>query len=227
MLSRIFHSLFYRSISELNGEMILKEKGLSNIKKATEILVIDDETFTYLENLQKYEFRIQQKKDLDLLTDAEAFDIILCDIRGVGKILESEFEGARLIKELKLKYSNKIIIAYTANDYSPQFKKCLDFADGVIPKGAALDDWEELLNQTLMQCVNPVSIWEKTRDALLRANVSTMDVAKYETLYVKAVKNGSFVSIKKMSEKGDSNASKIMTDLLGSLLVKVLMSQLG
>ena len=56
--------------------------------------------------------------------------------RGVGKFLGTDFEGAYLIKQLKVKYPDKTIIAYTANPYEATFEQFLDYAVQTIPKGA-------------------------------------------------------------------------------------------
>ena len=216
-------SIFYHKIFELNGDAILKEKSLSTIKKLTEILVIDDKEFVFLEALRKHELSIQQKYDLTHLSDASEYDIILCDIRGVGKFLESDYEGANLIKALKNKYPNKIILAYTANEYDASFQKYLDYADGIAPKGAyGLEDWVSLLEETLNDCADPVKQWERTRKLLLKANVSTIDVAKYESQYVKAIKNGSFESFKKLYGKKKRAGDNIMIDLISSVIAKLL-----
>ena len=216
-------SIFYHKIFELNGDAILKEKSLSTIKKLTEILVIDDKEFGFLDALRKHEFSIQQKYDLTHLSDAAEYDIILCDIRGVGKFLESDYDGANLIKALKTKYPNKIILAYTANDYDASFQKYLDYADGIVPKGTyGLDDWVSLLEETLNDCADPVKQWERTRKLLLKANVSTIDVAKYESQYVKAIMNGSFESFKKLYGKKKHVGDNIMIDLVSSVIAKMI-----
>ena len=216
-------SIFYHKIFELNGDAILKEKSLSTIKKLTEILVIDDKEFVFLDALRKHEFSIQQKYDLTHLSDAAEYDIILCDIRGVGKFLESDYDGANLIKALKTKYPNKIILAYTANDYDASFQKYLDYADGIVPKGTyGLDDWVSLLEETLNDCADPVKQWERTRKLLLKANVSTIDVAKYESQYVKAIRNGSFESFKKLYKKKKHVGDNIMIDLVSSVIAKMI-----
>lgn len=215
--------LFYHKLSELSGDSILKDKTLPKLKKITDILIIDDNDFPFLESLKKYEFSIQQKYDLTHLSDAEAYDVILCDIKGVGKFLDSTFEGANLIKELKTKYPNKIIIAYTANEYNATFQKYFNYADGIVPKGTfGLEDWVSLLEKTLSECADPVAQWERTRRALLRANVPTVDVAKYESQYVKAIKDGSFESFKKLYGQKNNNGAKIMIELTTSIIAKVL-----
>ena len=215
--------LFTHGISELNGEAVLKELSIAELKKMVEILVIDDNEFTFLQALQKYEFNIKQKNDLTLLSDAEAFGIILCDIRGVGKFLESKYDGANLIKELKVKYPNKIIVAYTANDYDAEFQKYISYADEVVPKGSyEIENWVALLEKLLRESADPIKQWERTRKALFDAGTSTIDVAKYESQYVKAIKNGSFESFKKLYGSKKTIGSNIMIDLLSSTIAKVI-----
>lgn len=214
---------FYKKIFDLNGESILKEQSLSYLKKITEILVIDDNPFAFLDALKNHEFNINQKNDIFSLKDVEAYDIILCDVRGVGRFLGSEYEGAYLIKQLKSKYPNKSIVAYTANEYNPDFQKYLSYADATIPKGSALEDWSSLLDRIIKESADPVAQWNKTRRALLDANVSTFEVAKYESQYVKAIKSGNFENLKKTFEnKPSNNATEIMLSLLGSLVIKIL-----
>ena len=213
--------MFYHQISELNGESILKEQSVSALKKITDILVIDDNPFTFLEALRKHEFNIEQKDDLHSLKDVEAYDIILCDVRGVGKFLESKYEGAYLIKQIKEKYPNKSIVAYTANEYDPDFQTYLSYADAIIQKGCALEDWSSLLDKIVKESADPIKQWQKTRSALLESGVSTIDVAKYESQYVKVVKSGDFESLKKTYENKPTNKGvEIMLSLLTSLVGK-------
>lgn len=58
-------SLFYKNISELNGVSLLKGITISELKKKYEILIIDDEQFSFLDALRKHEYNITQKKRFD------------------------------------------------------------------------------------------------------------------------------------------------------------------
>ena len=168
--------------------------------------------------MQRHEYNITQKKDLTDLRDAEAYKIVLCDIRGVGNFLRSEFGGAYLIKQLKEKYPAKIIIAYTANEYSARFEQFLSYADDVVPKGSyALEDWTSLLDRLLKELADPVKIWDRTRRTLIDAGVPTLDVAKYESDYVTAIKKGKFESFVKIYEKKTSTGADIMVSLFKAL----------
>ena len=213
--------IFFKQVSDLNGESIMNDKSLSQLKKATEILIVDDDAFTYLDALKKHEYNIEYKSDLESLKDVEAYDIILCDIRGVGKFLQSDYEGAYLAKQIKEKYPNKIVISYTANDYDPKFQEYLNYSDSIIAKGTSLEDWSALLDAKIKECVDPVKQWENLRNMLLKEGVSTIKVAQIESKYVGAVKNKNFESIKKMYEKNTSKEAEIMLSLLTSAIAKL------
>ena len=211
-------SLFYRKVSELNGVSVLKGVTLQDLKRRFKILIIDDEEFPFLEALKKHEYLITQKKDLEDLSDAEVYKIILCDIRGVGKRFGTDYDGAYLIKQLKVMYPDKTIIAYTANPYDPSFEEFLDYAVKTVPKGSyALDDWSALLDQLLNDTIDPVKLWENTRKQLLNAGVSTVDVAKYESKYVTAVKKGNYEGLKKLCEKRSGEGAEIVLTLLKAI----------
>lgn len=184
-------------------------------------MVIDDDEFVYLDSLKRSEYCIEYRPDIQSLKDVAEYDIILCDIRGVGKFLNSPFEGAYLVKQIKEKYPNKIVISYTANNYDPKFQEYLAFADATIPKGTALEDWDSMLTKMLKELADPVKQWEKARKALLAAGVSTVMVAKYESEYVKAVKNGDYKSLKDVYENSKKPGKDIMISLL-SIIFKTL-----
>ena len=210
-----------RKLSDLNGDDVLKEVSLSELKKNTEIMVIDDDEFVYLDSLKKSEYRIEHRTDIQGLKDVAEYDIILCDIRGVGKFLQSPYEGAYLVKQIKEKYPNKIVISYTANNYDPKFQEYLAYADATVPKGTALEDWDAMLTKMLKELADPIKQWEKARNALLSAGVPTVTVAKYESEYVKAVKNGNYKSLKDVYVNSKKQGKEIMISLL-SIIFKAL-----
>jgi len=64
------------------------------------IAIVDDEVFLYLEQLRRLGFNITTYKDVTDLNMLSSYDVIICDIKGVGKDFDSEFEGAFLLREL-------------------------------------------------------------------------------------------------------------------------------
>ncbi len=71
----------------LNEKSIAKNYNIQELRHRVRILLIDDENFILEEPLKRQGFNITYKKDIDVLTDVEPYQIVLCDIRGVGKTL--------------------------------------------------------------------------------------------------------------------------------------------
>ncbi len=109
-----------KSIKDLNKPS-LKLNKIDRIK--VPILVIDDNEFEYLDHLKNHRFDITYFNDIQSIESVKEYEVILCDINGVGKIFDSKFEGAHVISELYKKYPFKTIIAYTGYTHDPTYNK--------------------------------------------------------------------------------------------------------
>lgn len=204
------------------GAAINNEQLMNKLRKNTEILIIDDNEFAYLDSFKTHGFSVSYKSDISTFVDIKSYDVILCDIRGVGKMFNSQYEGAYLIKEIKELYPSKTIIAYTASDYDPKYTKYLNYADNIIAKGTALEDWVAILDKTLRDFADPAIQWKKMREALLDANVDTIMVAELENKYVDAVKKSNFSSLKQLSKEPNNDMEKILANFLSTIFVKII-----
>lgn len=193
---------------------MLDIKKIPEMRKNSEILVIDDQEFLLTEPLRNYGYQITEKKDLNSLKDAAAYDIILCDIRGVGKFLQSKYEGANLIKELKLKYPQKKIVAYTAEEYTASFSELLDYADKKVEKGTSVDDWTSLLDEVVKDKYDLKKQWALTREALIKNDVPIRTIAKYESDYVNAIRKNSIEKMITLMGESTIKGTELMIELL-------------
>lgn len=96
-------------------------------------------------------YQIQHKQDI------EPYDIILCDISGVGKKLGYQKEGAFIIREIHANYPNKRIIAYTSYTYNPELNQFFSMADFVAPKDFSIDGWIDALDEQVRKSIDPVN----------------------------------------------------------------------
>lgn len=213
--------LIQYEIADLNADLVLKNYSLSQLKRVTDILIIDDDPFTYEEALKKNEFMIDYKPDIQSLKELEAYSIILCDISGVGKFLESEFEGAYLVQQIKEKYPHKTVIIYSGNVFPTTYKEFLDYADYTLSKGVTLEKWNSLLTQIVKDRADPAKQWIKIRNALLDAKLSIVAIAKLESKYVRAIKDKSYESLSKLVERAPDSCRHIFAELLSSTLAKL------
>jgi DNA-binding NarL/FixJ family response regulator len=216
--------IIMNKISDLSETALLKlPNNITEIRKKVNMLVIDDNEFQPEKFLIANGYQIQHKYDIDTIKDVEPYDVVLCDISGIGKKLGFTNEGASLIREIHKNYPNKRIIAYTAYTFDPGLNQFFSLADFVAPKDFGVDDWISVLDEQITESINPVNQWKKIRDYLLEINVSTIMIARIEDKYVKAVKDRHFEKLKQFVEGNDSQIRSIISDFLSSLCAKIIL----
>lgn len=210
------------SIEDLKLGESVKDEKILDLRKRIDILVIDDEEFTPVTFLSNNNFRLTYKKDIDNVKDVSEYPIILCDIRGVGKQLSDSYEGAFLIKEIKRNYPSKRVIAYTASQYDPTYNQYLEHADSLVQKGLGLEDWVKLLDEQIYKTIDPIFQWNNLRMKLLSKHVTTIEVAKLESLFVDSYKKGKFENFEETANRMTGDAKSIILEFLSSAAVKMI-----
>ena len=174
-----------------------KKYTLSDLENATldvelnrndyRIAVIEDKIFPHLEALQRHEFNITLFKDIERLSMLNDFQIIVSDIRGVGKFLQSKLEGAHLIQEINKKFPNVYLIAYSSSRFDPTFNKYLELCDHCEKKSIDITEWTESLDYAIKMVNSPLFQWEKTRKRLLQKKVPLERISKIQNDYIKSI----------------------------------------
>ena len=220
--------IIMNKISDLSETILLKlPNNITDIRKKVNMLVIDDNVFIPEKYLVANGYQVNHKEDVDTIKDVEPYDIILCDISGIGKKLGYSNEGASLIREIHKNYPNKRIIAYTSNTFDPGLNQYFSLAEFVAPKDFGIDDWISVLDEQVKQSINPVNQWIKIRNYLLEIGVSTLMIAQIEDKYVTAVNNRDFDKLQKFVEGDNSQIKSIITDFLSSLCAKLILGSIG
>lgn len=211
-----------KSIKDLN----LPSLKLKQVKRnEVPILIIDDDKFEYKSILQNHNFSITHVEDIDAIDFVHNYEIILCDINGVGKKFGSKFDGAYIISEIRKKYPFKYIIAYTGHTHDPSYTKHFKKADNVINKDIASDEWVEELDVAIYSVVNPITRWMKIRDFLILQNIDISIVAKLEDEYVRTILAGDDISNfpkKKTSKDLPDDARAILNSFVASIIFKLI-----
>ena len=220
--------IIMNKITDLTEHSTLKmPNNITDIRKHVNMLIIDDNDFIPENFLKANGYQLHHKTDIDSIKDVEPYDIILCDISGVGKKLGYDKEGAFIIREIHANYPNKRIIAYTSYTYNPEYNQYLSLADFVAPKDMGIDDWISVLDEQVKKSIDPVNQWKKIRDYLLEKEISTLTIAKIEDKFVAAVNQKNFDKLKNYVEGKDSKLNSIVTDFLSSLCAKIILGQIG
>lgn len=169
---------------------------LQELKNQMRIAIIDDEDFKKSQSLKSHAFNIDEIGDIKTLTEVEVYDIIVCDIHGVGKSFGSRQGGAHVLSEIRKLYPDKYLISYSGAQYDITFNESLSKADSSIAKDAATEDWVEQLETAIKSVGDPKNRWLRFRQRLIESHdVSAYEVCLLEQAFIKSViyKNQKFM----------------------------------
>ncbi|NQU87109.1 MAG: hypothetical protein HQ541_15235 [Mariniphaga sp.] len=209
----------------------IKDLNLANFhlakieRKDIPILVIDDEIFDYKDELERHDFNIMYMNDIDKIDLVLPYEIILCDIKGIGKKFKSPFEGAHIISEIRKKYPFKTILAFSAYLYNASFNKYLRMADNTLKKDIGIDDWVEKLDDAIDSAKNPALRWIKVRDHLIEKDIPLFDIVKLENEYVKQLnknKNLNNFPSKTLTSQFSDDVKAVLTSFTASVIFKLI-----
>lgn len=188
-------------------------------RKNIKILFVDDEGYD-IEPLKKIGFLdVSKQYEYTKIDDYEKYDIIFCDINGIGKEIDDKYQGAALAKIIKNTYPNKVVIIFSAKQQYLDMHEFSKFADEIIAKNIQISDLTDLIDKYIKKLSDPVEYWKETRRKLLSQGVSTKTVCELEHYYVKSFKNkkGYIDDIRKVSK--DINISDGITIINGVIEV--------
>ncbi|MCP4384888.1 MAG: hypothetical protein GY798_26320 [Hyphomicrobiales bacterium] len=160
----------------------------SDIRGTVNIAVIDDEKFQAYNNLKSYGYKITELQDISTISEVKDYDIVLCDLMGVGRNFDNSVGGASLIREIKANYPTKIVVAYTgARANSTEAIAAKEYCDEFLKKDADMTEWTETLDRFVSHVTDPYEMWRTARQGLLDHEVDIRDIVRLENAYVKAV----------------------------------------
>ena len=174
----MFEKIFsYRQIYELESSQKTSLSINNDLTRRAKvpIAVIDDEPFLPHQTLNNNGYDIRILGDIKNLSEIKDFNVILCDLQGVGIHLNDKNQGAYLIDEIKRNHPEKFVIAYTGGAVDDEITKMAhESADYFLKKDADVEDWREKLDRSITFLSKPVSVWKRQRYALFTNDVSTL-----------------------------------------------------
>ena len=171
-----------RSIDEVDKDLqlLFPKKSLQDIRRSVRIVVIDDKSFSPLQNLQQHQFSITHLRDLSTIDTVRDYHVALIDLQGVGRDLNPTQQGAHLIREIKANFPEKYVIAYTGGAAPDLLVPSIEVADKFTQKDTSIEDWCELLDEGTQAVIHPAVVWRKNRARLLDKGVTPFQLACLE-----------------------------------------------
>ncbi len=184
------------------------------------IVVIDDDyDYPIKQILLNLNFVVTQYNDIENIKQIQPFDIVICDIRDVGKAFDSKYGGGYIVKEISLNYPLKYIIICSASTFDVDFNEYFQLSDKSIVKGADSSDWTRILDNAIAELSSPVKIWGRTRKYLIANNVSLKIINNIEQGYIRSYLKGDSKLLSRSLKKNQSLLSNEYVSLtLNTLL---------
>lgn len=184
------------------------------------IAFIDDQNPPLIKAIEKHGFDLTHFQDISNVNEIKKYDIVICDIQGVGKSFGSEFEGGHLIKEIRLNYPLKYLIAYSGKSFDMRYNQFFKLCDNVAMKQTDITDWINYLDSAIKQVSDPIFVWSKAREQFIMNNIPLVVVSEIEKSYVKSISNNniSLFNTKKISSKFNFGNTIATIDAIGTYL---------
>jgi DNA-binding response OmpR family regulator len=175
-----------RKLSELKERLTLP---FDQAKKRASILVIDDdETAFPVELLRSEGYNIQQWTILKNLRDLEAgqFDIIILDIYGICPKGFSKNDGLGVLEHLKNVNPAQIVIAYSGKKFDLQQEKFWRIADDYLGKPTDMLVAKAKIDTLLREKFTAERYWHALADYLRTRGIPDEKIAALESAVARA-----------------------------------------
>lgn len=209
----------YGSVFEL-----LENNNIAALRKRIKILIVDDEYDSIYQVLKERQYDVFYKSDINYSIEAEPFDIIIIDIKGVAKRLRSNMEGFSLACEIKGKYPLKRVCCYSGSLY-PEISEQLanQKIDAFFVKDIDLDKICDKIDNMIMDYTDIKKQWEILRSEMVRNRIDESDINKIKKKYFDGFSRGNFRELNDIVMDTLKNGS-VMLNTISSIitLIKVL-----
>lgn len=192
-------------------------------RSQVKVVVIDDDGFPEEAVLRSHEFNVKVFNDIDDIRMVEAYDVVMCDIQGVGRSLGSSYEGAHIISEIHKFYPAKILISFSGIKFDTTYNKFFSLCDFNYSKNIDKEDWPDKLDLAIQKLLDPIQQWIKIRTYLLDNDVGLYKVLQLENDYVKSIlKKSSFSPAESLINSLGPHIKDIVVSLAKSAVFRML-----
>lgn len=169
-----------RSISNLKEQKISSDITID--RKNVKVCVLDDEGFD-IEKVHALGYiQVERKLRFENIGDYEKYNIILCDIEGVGNEYDTVHQGLAVAEQIKSVYPEKIVLIYSGKNVE-SYGDLPANIDGVLSKVESTTELVKKLDAYYKESIDPIIVWEKIRQQMLDSGIATKTIAIVEDKY--------------------------------------------
>ena len=102
--------------------------------------------------------------------------------------LSPDSQGAYVIEEIKSKYPEKVVIAYTAASLNSKLlNKARQTADAYVKKDISIDKWRDILDEQIKLLANPIHTWKAERIRLMDLGMELQELIPIEQAFLRNI----------------------------------------
>lgn len=221
-LNRIF-KIRNRNLYSSALEMI-EGSNISSLRKKTKILLVDDESDDIYQVLKERQYDVYYKNDMTYAIEAEPFEIVIMDIRGVAQRLQSSMEGFALACDVKKKYPLKKVCCYSGTTNTEITNQLTDKKiDSFFVKDVDIDKICQKIDQLILDYADYNKQWDVLYKEFLSNRISEKDIEKIKQAYFDGFEQGNLISLNEIII-GTIKNTTVMLNMTSSILtlIKVL-----
>lgn len=176
---------------------LMENKNITSLRKKIKILVVDDESDDIYKILGERKYNVYYKSDMNYSIEAEPFEIVIMDIKGVAKRIQSSMEGFALACEIKNKYPLKRVCCYSGSTANSAIAEKLadKKIDAFLVKDMEMDKLCEKIDVLIQDYADYKKQWEILREQLKAFGVEDKDIDSIRNAYYKGFEKGDLGSL--------------------------------
>lgn len=198
--------------------------NISSLRKKTKILLVDDESDDIYQVLKERQYDVYYKNDMTYAIEAEPFEIVIMDIRGVAQRLQSSMEGFTLACDVKKKYPLKKVCCYSGTTNAEITNQLTDKKiDSFFVKDVDIDKICQKIDQLILDYADYNKQWDILYKEFLSNKISEKDIEKIKQAYFDGFEQGNLIPLNEIII-GTIKNSTVMLNMTSSILtlIKVL-----
>ena len=180
----VFESL--KTIDDYKNSGYKKE---SPKREKIKVCFIDDKGFDVELFRQTGYINSDYKLDFKNINDVQAYDLIACDIDGIGVKLDSRRQGLAVAETIIASFPEKIVLIYSSNnpfDYAEDYHSV---GDGYFNKNVSINEVAKLFDNYTAVFYDEIAAWKKIEKQLRKNSIANKTIAYIEDRYVRSLED--------------------------------------
>jgi hypothetical protein len=196
---------------------LIDSNNIIALRSRVKVLIVDDDkNLGIVDNLIQRKYDIYYKSDMCYPIEAEPFDIVILDIRGIANNLGSSMEGFALAKDIKKRYPNKQVICFSST-LKAEIAEEIHKLDGFIKKDYTIEKWVDRLDQSIKDYLDINKQWVILEKQLTDNCISKSDINIIKDEYYNSFKIKSFDKLDTVL-MGTIKNTKLMIEVFQSIM---------